>query len=191
MPVIRSQALLKRARSAKPPKPRRDLEVIQVETTAAAGADELIHVVVAVLDTAVHDAGRLAPQHRRGAVGRAARRAGARRRGRARHAPTSHGDDEGVERKPPDGQPVRYRSRCQGRQYCSLNSPPGGSSSRHRGLEQRYCLPPDTNMPSLRSQCPAGSDPARSPRALRADGRGGSWQDRGTPRGGYGVPRAV
>jgi hypothetical protein len=34
---------------------------------AAAGADELIHVVVAV-DTAVHDTGRLVPQDRRGAV---------------------------------------------------------------------------------------------------------------------------
>jgi hypothetical protein len=66
--VIRSQALLERARPAKPPKPRRDLEVIQVGTIAAAGADELIHVVVAALDTAVHDAGRLSPQERRGAV---------------------------------------------------------------------------------------------------------------------------
>ena len=69
-----------------------------------------------------------------------------------------HGDHEGVERKRrPDGQPVRCRSRCQGRQYCSLNSPSDGSSSRHRGLEQRYCLPPDANTPSLRSQCPARS----------------------------------
>ena len=68
MPVIRSQALLERARPAKPPKPRRDLEVIQVGTIAAAGADEFIHVVVAALDTAVHDAGRLVPQDRRGAV---------------------------------------------------------------------------------------------------------------------------
>jgi len=66
--VIRSQALFKRARPAKPPKPWRDLEVIQVGTIAAAGADELIHVVVAALDTAVHDAGRLVPQDRRGAV---------------------------------------------------------------------------------------------------------------------------
>jgi hypothetical protein len=66
--VIRSQALLEGARPAKPPKPRRDLEVIQVGTIAAAGADELIHVVVAALDTAVHDAGRLTPQERRGAV---------------------------------------------------------------------------------------------------------------------------
>ena len=66
--MIRSQALLKRARPAKPPKPRRDLEVIQVGTITAAGADELIHVVVAALDTAVHDAGRLVPQERRGAV---------------------------------------------------------------------------------------------------------------------------
>ena len=66
--MIRSQALLERARPAKPPKPRRDLEVIQVGTIAAARADELIHVVVAALDPAVHDAGRLVPQERRGAV---------------------------------------------------------------------------------------------------------------------------
>lgn len=66
--MIRSQALLERARPAKPPKPRRDLEVIQVGTIAAAGADELIHAVVAALDPAVHDAGRLVPQERRGAV---------------------------------------------------------------------------------------------------------------------------
>jgi len=66
--VIRGQALLQRVRPAKPPKPRRDLEVIQVGTIAAAGADELIHVVVAALDTAMHDAGRLVPQDRRGAV---------------------------------------------------------------------------------------------------------------------------
>jgi hypothetical protein len=68
MPVIRSQALFQRARPAKPPKPRRDLEVIQVGTIAAAGADELIHVVVAALDPAVHNVGRLVPQDRRGAV---------------------------------------------------------------------------------------------------------------------------
>ncbi len=66
--MIRSQALLERARPAKPPKPRRDLEIIQIGTIAAAGADKLIHVVVAALDTAVHDAGRLIPQERRGAV---------------------------------------------------------------------------------------------------------------------------
>ena len=66
--MIRSQALFKRARPAKPPKPRRDLEVIQVGTITATGADELIHVVVAALDTPVHDAGRLVPQERRGAV---------------------------------------------------------------------------------------------------------------------------
>src|SRR5437868_14028381 len=68
MPVIRSQALFKRARPAKRPKPWRDLEVIQVGTIAAAGADELIHVVIAALDTAIHDAGRLVPQDRRRAV---------------------------------------------------------------------------------------------------------------------------
>jgi hypothetical protein len=36
--------------------------------TLLAWADELIHVVVAALDTAGHDAGRLVPQDRRGAV---------------------------------------------------------------------------------------------------------------------------
>jgi hypothetical protein len=35
---------------------------------AAGGADELIHVVVAAFETAVHYAGRLAPQERRAAV---------------------------------------------------------------------------------------------------------------------------
>ena len=36
--------------------------------------------------------------------------------------------------------PVRYVSLCQGRQYCSYNSPPGGSTCRCRGLEQRCPL---------------------------------------------------
>jgi len=55
-------------RPAKPLKPRRDLAVIQVWMIAAAGAGELIHVVVAAFETAIHDAGRLAPQERRAAV---------------------------------------------------------------------------------------------------------------------------
>ena len=40
----------------------------------------------------------------------------------------------------PGGQPVRSVSRCQGRQDCSYNSPPGGSTCRCRGLEQRCPL---------------------------------------------------
>src|ERR1700750_3484067 len=51
VPVIRSQALLQRARPTKPPKPRRDLEVIQIGTIAAAGADKLIPVVFAAWGT--------------------------------------------------------------------------------------------------------------------------------------------
>jgi hypothetical protein len=58
--VKHSQARLKPVRPAKPLKPRRDLRVIQVQMIAAAGADQLIHVGVAALDTAVHDADRLA-----------------------------------------------------------------------------------------------------------------------------------
>ena len=64
--VIRGQALLQCARPAKPLKPRRDKEVVQVRAIAAAGTDEFIHVVVAAVDTAVHDAGR---RFRRTAVG--------------------------------------------------------------------------------------------------------------------------
>lgn len=41
---------------------------MQVSIIAAAGADELIHVVVAALDLAVHDAGRLEAQDRPTAV---------------------------------------------------------------------------------------------------------------------------
>jgi hypothetical protein len=66
--VIRGQTLLQRARPAKPLNPRRDLEVIQVWTIAAAGTDEFIHVVVAAMDTAVHDASRLVSEDRQGAV---------------------------------------------------------------------------------------------------------------------------
>jgi hypothetical protein len=60
--VKHSQARLKPVRPAKPLKPRRDLRVIQVRMIAAAGADQLKHVGVAALDTAVHDADRLAAQ---------------------------------------------------------------------------------------------------------------------------------
>jgi hypothetical protein len=66
--VIRSQRVIKRARPAKPLKPRRDLGVIQVRVIAAARAYELEHVCVAVLGTAIDDADRLAPQDRRAAV---------------------------------------------------------------------------------------------------------------------------
>jgi len=45
---------------------------------------------------------------------------------RCRCAATGHGDRAGAARRQrPDGQPVRYRPRCQGRQDCALNSPPG------------------------------------------------------------------
>ena len=162
--MIRSQALLERARPAKPPKPRRDLEVIQVGTIPAARADELIHVVVAALDPAVHDAGRLAPQDRRGAV------AG---------LPGERGPGDTVEPgKHPrvtanmevwceDGRRTGNRSSTgydvRGAKTAHSTHHQVVVSSRHRGLEQRHCLRPDASMPSLRSQCPAGSDPARSP----------------------------
>lgn len=60
--VEHGQGRLKHVRPAQPLKPRRDLRVIQVQVIAAAGADQLIHVGVAALDTAVHDADRLFPQ---------------------------------------------------------------------------------------------------------------------------------
>ena len=66
--VKHSKGCLKPVRPAKPLKPRRDLRVIQVWMIAAAGADQLIHVGVAALDTAVHDADRLAAQDRIAAV---------------------------------------------------------------------------------------------------------------------------
>jgi hypothetical protein len=66
--VEHGQGLLKHVRPAQPLKPRRDLGVIQVRMIAAAGADQLVHVGVAALDTAGHDADRLAPQDRLAAV---------------------------------------------------------------------------------------------------------------------------
>src|SRR5690348_7913132 len=68
--VKHSQGCLKPVRPAKPLKPQRDLRVIQVRIIAAAGADHLVHAGVAALDTAVHDADRLAPQDRLAAVTR-------------------------------------------------------------------------------------------------------------------------
>ena len=64
MLVKHGQGRLKLARPAKPLKPRGDLGVIQVRMIAAAGADQLVPVGVAALDTAVHDADRLVPQDR-------------------------------------------------------------------------------------------------------------------------------
>lgn len=69
---IRGQAGMHGIRSAKPLKPGRYFRVVQVGMIAAAGADELKRVVMAALYQAVHDAGRLAPETRRGAVTRLA-----------------------------------------------------------------------------------------------------------------------
>jgi hypothetical protein len=66
--VKHGQGRLKPVRPAKPLQPPRDLRVIQVRMIAAAGADQLEHVGVAALDTAVHDADRLVPQDRLAAV---------------------------------------------------------------------------------------------------------------------------
>lgn len=63
--MIRSQSLLQRARPAKPLKPRRDLGVIQVRLIAAARADELKQSRVTAFETAILDAGLMAPQDRR------------------------------------------------------------------------------------------------------------------------------
>jgi len=65
VPVIRSQSLLQRARPAKPLKPRRDLGVIQVRLIATARADELKQSRVTAFETAILDAGLMAPQDRR------------------------------------------------------------------------------------------------------------------------------
>jgi len=62
-------------------------------------------------------------------------------RRRARCAATGHVDGADAARgRRPGGQPVRYLSQCQGRQDCSYNSPPGGSTCRCRGPEQRCLL---------------------------------------------------
>jgi hypothetical protein len=66
--VKQGQGCLEPVRPAKRLEPRRDPGVIPVRTIAAAGADQLIHAGVAALDTAVHDADRLAPQDRLAAV---------------------------------------------------------------------------------------------------------------------------
>jgi len=67
-----------------------------------------------------------------------------------------HADAVGGRR--PDGQPVRYRSWCQGCQDCSLDSPPGGSSCRHLGLEQRCPLSRDDNTSAVCGGYPAEPD---------------------------------
>ena len=70
-------------------------------------------------------------------------------------AATGHGNRAGAVRgRQPDRHPAGYRSRCQGSGDCSLSSPPGGSSCRHRGLEQRCPLSPRYPQ-ALRSECPA------------------------------------
>jgi hypothetical protein len=66
--VKHGQGRLEQVRPAQPLKPRRDLRVIQVRIIAAGGADQLVHVGVTALDTAAHDADRLAPQDRLAAV---------------------------------------------------------------------------------------------------------------------------
>jgi hypothetical protein len=71
---IGGQALFEGVRAAKALEPRRDLGVVQVGIVATAGADELECVGVAALDLAVREAERLAPQPRRAAVARLARR---------------------------------------------------------------------------------------------------------------------
>ena len=138
--VKHSEGCLKPVRPAKPLKPRRDLRVIQVWMIAAAGADQLIHVGVAALDTAVHDADRLAAQDRIAAV--AGLTGGRGCHDLLRHdsqapvtaiAGTRCGDSGRT------GSPARYPSRGQRRQDCSLNSPPGSRSCHYRGLEQRRC----------------------------------------------------
>ena len=68
MLVIRSQALRYGARPAEPLKPRCHFEIIHVGIIAAVGTDEFIYAVVAAVDAAIHDAGRLVPQERRAAV---------------------------------------------------------------------------------------------------------------------------
>ena len=155
--MIRSQALLERARPAKPPKPRRDLEVIQVRTIPAARADELIHVVVAALDPAVHDAGRLAPQDRRGAVaGLPGKRGPGDTVEPGKHPRVTAitevwcGDGRRTGNRSSTGYDVRGAKTAHSTHHQVV------VSSRHRGLEQRHCLRPDASMPSLRSQCQAG-----------------------------------
>ena len=138
----RSQGCLKLVRPAKPLKPGRDLRVIQVQVIAAAGADQFIHVGVATLDTAVHDAHRLVPQDRIAAMT-------ALTGGRECHVCLRH-----------DAQPpltavagTRGGEIVAGRRAGPLpvagSEPPGllthnsrsGSRSYHyRGLEQRRCI---------------------------------------------------
>lgn len=90
-------------------------------------------------------------------------------------AATGHGNRAGAVRgRQPDRHPAGYRSRCQGSGDCSLSSPPGGSSCRHRGLEQRCPLSPRYPQ-ALRSECPAelnatGGDPGPCPLHARWGG---------------------
>ena len=86
--------------------------------------------------------------------GRADRQAGACCRRWGLGAATGRGDHAGaVRRRRPGGKPVRYRSRCQGRQDCSLKSPPALPRS---GAGSQ--LPPDGNTRALSRTYPAESD---------------------------------
>ena len=68
MLVIYLKGRLKRARPAKPLKPRWDLGVIHVRIIPAARADELEHLGIAAFGAAVDDANRLAPDECRAAM---------------------------------------------------------------------------------------------------------------------------
>ena len=115
--MIRHEGRLQRARPAKPLNPRRDLGVIQVRMIAAGGADELKHAGVAAFETAVHDADRLAPHERRPAV---AGLTGKRERVVAVGAGAQPRVTAIMRARYGDGGRTGHRSRCQGRQDCSL-----------------------------------------------------------------------
>jgi hypothetical protein len=69
-----------------------------------------------------------------------------------------HGDHERVERKrPPDGQPVPYRSRCQGASTAHSTHRQAVVPPATGVWSSDIAYPPDANTPSLRSQCPARS----------------------------------
>ena len=161
MLVISGQGGLQGAWPAKPLKPRRHRGVIQVRMVAATGADELTHAGIAAAEAAVHDADWLAPDECRPAV------TGLTGNRRCHDAVRLYA-------QPRVAAPGRYHRRCRGSGDCSLSSPPGGSSCRHRGLEQRCPLPPRYPR-ALRSGCPAesngnGSGPGPCPLRARRDG---------------------
>jgi hypothetical protein len=139
--VKHSQAGLKPVRPAKPLKPRRDLRVIQVQMIATAGADQLIHVGVAALDTAVHDADRLAAQMDQPAAV-AGLTGGRGCRNLLRHdvqppvtalTGTWYGDSGRTDSR------SATRRRVRGARTAHLTHPSGSRSCHYRGLEQRRC----------------------------------------------------